>query len=153
MRIEKFLKKAGAQFEKHRHSKVYTAQELAAEEHISGHTVAKSVAVHADDRRLLCVLPASYKVDFARLAEQLRVKRCRLVEETELAELFPDVKLGTEPPFGKLYGLETVVDKRLTDCQAITFAAGTYRKAIRMPYPEYARIAEPKVLDFAVQPS
>ncbi|MHC4561559.1 MAG: aminoacyl-tRNA deacylase [Planctomycetota bacterium] len=150
MRIEKFLKNAGASFEKHRHAKAFTAQELAAEEHISGHKVAKSVAITADNRRLLCVLPASCKVDLNRLAEMLDASECHIADEAELEQLFPDVKVGAEPPFGNLYGLPTVVDERLTHCEMITFSAGTYRKSIRMPYREYARLAEPQVLDFAM---
>ena len=149
MKIEKFLKKAGVAFETHRHPKAFTAQELAHEEHVTGHAVAKSVAVHADGRNVLCVLPASCRVDFTKLSGALGATKCGLVSEDELTELFPDVKVGAEPPFGSLYGLETVVDERLAQCECITFSAGTYRKAIRMSYAEYARLAEPKVLDFA----
>lgn len=152
MKVEKFLKKAGAEFTKHRHPKAYTAQELAAEEHVSGHNVAKSVAVHADDRCLLCVLPASCRIDLGRLAASLSAEQCRIAGEDELAELFPDVKLGAEPPFGNLYGLKTIVDKRLTECETITFCAGSYSKAIEMPFEEYSRLAEAQVLDFAVAP-
>ncbi len=149
MKVEKFLKQAGAKFAKHRHPKAYTAQELAAEEHVSGHHVAKSVAVHADDHCVLCVLPASCRIDLARLAAGLDAKQCRVASEDELTELFPDVKVGTEPPFGHLYGLATVVDERLTRCETITFCAGTYSKAIEMPFSEYSRLANPQVLDFA----
>jgi len=150
MDTEKFLKEAGVKFEKHTHETAYTAQELAAEEHVSGDTVAKTVAVHADDRVVLCILPASYNVDLRILAKGLGAKKCRLADEKELTELFPDVEVGTEPPFGKPYGLETVVDEHLAQCQNITFKAGTYRKAIRMAYADYARLAEAKVLDFSV---
>ena len=77
-------------------------------------------------------------------------KECRIADEAELEQLFPDVRVGTEPPFGSLYGLPTVVDERLTHCEMITFSAGTHRKSIRMQYSEYARLAEPQVLDFAM---
>jgi len=153
MKVEKFLKKAGVKFSKHRHPKAYTAQELAAGEHISGHQVAKSVVVHADDRRVLCVLPASCRIDLTKLAAQLGVKHCRIAEEAELEELFPDVKLGAEPPFGHLYGLETVVDEHMTRCDNITFSAGDYSKAIEMSFSEYVRLSEAKVMDFALPAS
>ena len=71
MDVEKFLKEAGVDYEKHEHPVAYTAQELAAKEHVSGHTVAKSVAVYADGRCVLCVLPASCNIDLDRLAEGL----------------------------------------------------------------------------------
>ena len=150
MKIEKFLKKAGVPFEAHKHSKAYTAQELAHEEHVTGHAVAKSVVVHADGKTVLCVLPACCRVDLEKLASQLGANQCRLADEVEMEELFPDVKVGAEPPFGSLYGMSTVVDRHLSEREAVTFSAGDYRKAIRMAYDDYAKVAEPMILDFAL---
>lgn len=152
MKIEKYLKKAGVPFEVHKHGKAFTAQELAHEEHVTGHAVAKSVVVQADDRCVLCVLPASFRVDLPRLAGQLGANACKLADEPTLTELFPDVEVGAEPPFGNLYDLTTVVDQHLAGCEAITFSAGTYKKAIRMAYADYAKLVEPTVMDFALAP-
>jgi len=152
MKVEKFLKEANVAFEVHKHSKAYTAQELAHEAHVTGHAVAKSVVVDAGGQQVLCVLPASCRVDMGRLAEQLQVERCSLVDEATLEGLFPDVKVGAEPPFGSPYGLRTVVDRHLSECQTIVFCAGTYKKAIQMSYADYARVAEPEVFDFGLPP-
>ena len=150
MDVETFLKDAGVKYEEHEHPVVYTAQELAAQEHISGDAVAKAVAVQADGRYVLCVLPASGRIDLDKLGKGLRAKKCRLADEGELAKLFPDVEVGAEPPIGEPYGLETVADERLTRCEAITFNAGSHRKSIRMAYADYARLAAPKIMDFSV---
>jgi Ala-tRNA(Pro) deacylase len=150
MRIEKFLKNAGVSFEKHRHGRAFTAQELAAEEHVSGHRVAKSVVVHIDDKCVLCVLPASRRVDLEHLAVVFGAQQCSLANEAEMQQLFPDVELGAEPPFGGLYGLETIVDEQLTRCESITFPAGTHRKCIEMDYPDYADLVDPKVMTFSL---
>ena len=152
MPIEKFLKKAGVAYDLHKHPKAFTAQELAHEEHVSGHAVAKSVVVHADAQPVLCVLPASCRADLGKLAEQLGVQECRLADEAEMKSLFPDADVGAEPPFGSLYDVQTVVDRRLAQCETITFSAGTYKKAIRMTYADYAGLAGPTVLDFALPP-
>ena len=66
-----------------------------------------------------------------------------------LASLFPDVEVGAEAPFGKFYGLRTVVDKRLSAQPKIVFTAGTHRRAIEMDYADYARVAEPAEADFS----
>ncbi len=150
MNVESLLQDAGVDYVKHEHPVSYTAQELAAEEHVTGNAVAKPVIVHADDRIVMCVLPASCKVDLTRLAKALRAHQCRLADEAELAKLFPDVELGAEPPFGHAYGLETYVDERLARCDTVTFNAGSHEWAIRLPYAEYARLAEPIVLDFSL---
>jgi prolyl-tRNA editing enzyme YbaK/EbsC (Cys-tRNA(Pro) deacylase) len=58
------------------------------------------------------------------------------------------VEVGAEPPFGKPYGLRTLVDEHLAACDTITFNAGSHARAVQMPYDEYARLAEAEVLDF-----
>jgi Ala-tRNA(Pro) deacylase len=150
MQIESFLQDAGVQYVKHDHPVAYTAQEMAAEEHVSGDAVAKPVLVEADGRRILAVLPASCKVDLGKLAEAVGARNCRLVDEQEMAGVFPDVEVGAEPPFGEPYGLETVVDQRLAGQEQVTFAAGTHRQSIVMPWSEYARLAGARQADFAV---
>jgi Ala-tRNA(Pro) deacylase len=55
------------------------------------------------------------------------------------------------PPFGRLYGVPTYVDKSLTEDDFIVFEAGTHSDAIKMSYPDYARLAEPQVAEFAVK--
>ena len=150
MDVEKYLTEAGVRYTSLKHPEAYTAQEVAAEEHVSGDMVAKSVLVHADGKSVLCVLPASCKIDLGKLAETLEVKKCRLAEEAELGKLFPDMEIGAEPPFGKPYGLETFVDTRLSQCRTLTFTAGTHRQAIQVAYDDYAALAEAKVLDFAL---
>jgi len=150
MDIQKILREAKVKFEVQEHPPAYTAQEMAAQAHVTGDKVAKPVVVQADEQRYLCVLPASYKVDMAKLKKVLKAKKCRLVPEAEMAKIFPDIELGAEGPFGKPYGLPTLVDEHLTACDTITFAAGSHRHAIRMSYEDYARLAEPTVADFSV---
>jgi Ala-tRNA(Pro) deacylase len=149
MDIENFLKVSGVTYRKHEHPAAYTAQELAAEEHVSGKQVAKPVIVKADQRFVMCVLPAHRKIDMGKLAQGLSANRCELLAETEIARLFPDAEVGAEPPFGKPYGLQTVVDSELAGARTITFAAGNHHSAIQMAYCDYATLAEPSVFDFA----
>jgi Ala-tRNA(Pro) deacylase len=150
MDIEEFLRSAGVKFEKCEHSTAYTAQEVASEMHVTGDAVAKPVVVRADKRNVLCVLPASYKIDMGKLATILKAKKCELLQEGDVAKLFPDVEVGAEPPFGKPYGLDTMVDSHLAGSSMVAFPAGSHRRAIRMRYEDYARLAEAKVADFSV---
>ena len=149
MDIEKMLKDAGVKYEKHEHPTAYTAHDHAATEHVSESAVAKSVVVQADGRPVMCVLPANRRIDLAKLAAVLGARECRLATEAELATLFTDVEVGAEPPFGALYGLETVMDKSLEADEYIVFQAGTHEEAVKMTMAEYRRLAEPKVLSFA----
>ncbi len=151
MKISEYLKDKGAYFTLHEHPPAYTAQEVAAEEHVSGKMIAKTVVVRADDRYVMCVLPASYKLDMEKATKVIGAKKVRLADETEMAKLFPDVEVGAEPPFGNLYELTTLVDQHLTEGEEIVFAGGSHRQAIRMKYADYESLAEPKVADLAAQ--
>ena len=150
MKINDFLKERGVHFSVHEHPPTYTAQEVAAEEHISGDMLAKAVIVKAGDEHVMCVLSASYKLDMDKVADFLGVKSVRLADEGEMAELFPDVEVGSEPPFGNLYDLTTLVDEHLTADDEIVFQAGSHRQVIRMTYADYAGLAKPEVADLAV---
>ena len=82
----------------------YTAQDLAAKEHIPGQHVIKPVVVKADGRFLMCALPAPYRVDLGELRQQLGAEDISLADEDALKEIFNDCELGAEPPIGKMYG-------------------------------------------------
>ncbi len=150
MKIQDYLEEQKAKYTAHVHSPAFPAQEVAAEEHVSGNMLAKTVVVKAGDNYAMCVLPASYKLDMKKVAKAMKAKKVRLADEGEMAKLFPDVDVGAEPPFGNLYGLPTMVDKNLADGEEIVFQAGTHSHAIRMKYADYASLVKPAVFDLAV---
>lgn len=147
MKVEDYLREQGVWFERHVHAPAYTAQELAAEEHTPGANVAKAVIVRADGEYVMVVLPASHKLDMRKLAAALNCDACRLAEEEEMADLFPDVEIGSEPPMGNLYDITTVVDSHLAEDEQILFAAGSHRDAIAMDFADYERLVHPHVAD------
>lgn len=150
MDIGKYLSEHSVAFELHEHPPAYTAQEVAAEEHVSGNIMAKPVLVRAGDKYVMCVLPASYKLDMKKVAKAVKTRKVHLADEADLARVFPDMEVGAEPPFGKLYDLVTLVDEHLAGDDEIVFRAGTHRHSIRMKYADYAALAEPVVADLAV---
>jgi len=150
MKTDQFLIERGVRFRKHEHLPAYTAQEVAAEEHISGHKVAKTVIVRAGEEYAMCVLSASFKLDFDKVAKALGAKHVTLADETEMAELFPDVEIGAEPPFGIFYDMPTVVDARLAELDEITFQAQTHREAISMSFADYSELVRPMIADISM---
>ncbi len=54
------------------------------------------------------------------------------------------------PPFGNLYGMNVFVDETLTKDQEIAFNAGSHRELMRLAYEDFARVAKPTVLQFAL---
>lgn len=149
MQLEAFLESHRAAYEKLSHHPTYTAQGLAAEEHVPGMNVAKPVLVRTGEQFVMCVLPACCRVDLDQVAKATKQKRTRLATEQEMEKLFPDCELGAEPPFGNLFGLQTFMDESLKQDDYIVFQAGTHTQAIKMKRADYENIAKPVVASFA----
>ena len=149
-RLVDVLNQGKARYQIIHHPEAFTAQELAAIEHVKGKHHAKVVIVKADGELIMTVLPADHRVDLEAL-NRATGKRTALATETEFKTVFPDCAVGAMPPFGNLYGVSTYVDKSLTEDEFIIFEAGTHTDAIKMSYPDYTRLANPKAVEFAVK--
>lgn len=152
-RLEQLFRERGVQCKVTTHAEVYTAQEVAAVEHVSGYAVAKTVAVSADGTLVLVVLPAPHRVDITKVKRALGAKEVRLAKEEEFGRVFTDCEVGAMPPFGSLYGVPVHVDRTLTQDPQIVFRAGTHRETMTVAYADFERLERPQVGDFAAPPS
>ncbi|HWB54302.1 MAG TPA: YbaK/EbsC family protein [Tepidisphaeraceae bacterium] len=152
MLLQSYLDRIGVPYQISFHSPAFSAQDLAEKEHIPGSRIAKPVVVKADGCFVMCALPASCRVDFVELADELHAHHMRLADENELAQLFPDCQLGAEPPVGFLYGMPTWMDRSLMADDRIMFQAGTHESAVTLTMEDYRRIAQPELGEFAKGP-
>lgn len=149
MDVKEFLRQHRVDYRTTPHAKVYTAQEVAAVEHVPGDEVAKPVIVRREEGGYaMLVCPASYRVDLAKVGQMLG-GRIHLASEQEMRELFGDVELGAEPPFGSQYGIPTFVDESLAMQDHITFRAGRHTETITMSWQEYSELEQPRVVQIA----
>jgi len=149
-RLIDLLNQSKVRYEVLHHPEAFTAQELAAIEHVKGRSHAKVVMVKADGEVLMAVLPADLRIDLEKL-EKVVGRKTALATETDFQTLFPDCAIGTMPPFGQLYGVATYLDASLADADKIVFEAGTHSDAIKMRYADYERLAKPTTADFTVK--
>ena len=149
-KLEKYLHDNGVEFQVMTHRTSYTAQETAAAQGVKGREVAKVAMVHADSRIVMLVLPASFRIDFAKLKGLLGAREPRLATEEEFSGLFPDCNTGAMPPFGNLYDVPVYVDRSLAEDPEIVFPIGTHRETMKIAYKDYVRLAQPIIADFAV---
>jgi Ala-tRNA(Pro) deacylase len=145
MELLTYLDERGVDYKLTHHPVTYTAQKLAETEHVSGKMVIKPVLVQADDRFVLCAVPASRRVDLNAVQEVLHAKDVRLADEEKLQELFPDCEVGAEPPIGLLYGIQTIMDDSLTADRDVMFQACTHQDAVMMSMEDFQRIAQPEI--------
>lgn len=151
-RLEAYLRESNVPFEVQEHPLAFTAQEVAASEHVKGRAFAKVVMVVADGEMRMVVLPASEKVSFERLKEVIRAKHARLASEGEFVSRFIDCEPGAMPPFGHLYGVSVVVDDTLSKNERIVFQLGTHTTTMSVAYKDFASIERPLVADLGVAP-
>jgi Ala-tRNA(Pro) deacylase len=147
-KLKEFLKAQGVSYQVRSHPPRFTAQEVAAAEHVPGAEMAKVVIVSDADGSVMAVLPAPHHVDLKRLRDAAGRPGLRLAREGEFASLFLGCDPGAMPPFGNLYGLPVWVDESLTHDREIVFNAGTHEQTVHMAYADFVRLVQPKIAAF-----
>jgi len=150
-RLDAYLRENKVPFQVIHHPLAYTAQEVAAAEHVPGKMLAKLVMVFADGKLVMLALPAPHRADLNKAAVALGAREVRLAHEEEFAAAFPDCEVGAMPPFGNLYDLPVYVDNALAEDETIIFSAGTHTDTISMKYADFERLVKPTVAAFARQ--
>ena len=148
-KVKQMLGEAGVSYTVTKHPEAFTAQEVAAAEHVPGKAMAKVVIVMADKTPVMAVLPSSYRVNFDKLKALVGAKKVGLASEEEFAELFPDSEIGAMPPFGGPEDMPVYSDRVLEEDEKVTFNAGTHTDTVTIAYTDYTRLADPTVGDFA----
>ena len=142
-RLKDLLDREGVKYVSIAHSPAYTARETAEAAHVPGKDFAKTVMVHIDGRLAMAVLPASEKLDLARLKDAAGGRHVRLALESEFDRQFPGCEPGAMPPFGNLYGMRVFVAETLAADGEIAFNAGSHAELIRMAYKDFERLVQP----------
>jgi Ala-tRNA(Pro) deacylase len=145
------LDQGGMRYEERHHRAAYTAQEVAAAEHVSGHRLAKVVVAMADGRPVELVLPASRRVDLARLRQALGAGEVRLASEAEIEKIFPDCEVGAIPPLGHCREVPVLMDPALKVEGDIIMQAGTHEDAVRVRYEDWFALVHPRVASFTAE--
>jgi Ala-tRNA(Pro) deacylase len=147
-KLKEFLDANGVKYVSIIHSKAYTAQEVAASAHVSGKVMAKTVIVELDGEMAMSVLPADRKIVLQDLRELTGSDQVKFASEEKFKARFPDCETGAMPPFGKLYGMDVYVAESLSQNEEIAFNAGSHIEVIKLPYRDFDRLVEPKVVSF-----
>ena len=150
-RLQAFLAQHRIPFTVKQHPLAYTAQEIAASQHVSGKQLAKCVVAITDSGACLAVLPAHLRVDLAKLKALVKATRLSLAKEAQTRGIFTDVQPGAMSVFGHLYNVPTIVDKSLVSTERIVCNAGSHRETVTIRYEDFARHAKPRVGVFAMQ--
>jgi Ala-tRNA(Pro) deacylase len=145
-KLKLILDEAKVPYEVYSHALAYTAQEIAARQHVSGNELAKVVMIEADDQLVMGVIRGNDKIALHVVEESLNVRHARLATEDEFIARFPECEIGAMPPFGHLFGLNVYVDPALAKDEYIYFNAGNHVQTVRLRYKDFAKLVQPQVV-------
>ena len=145
-KLKSFLDENAVKYVTIRHSPAYTASEIAQSAHIPGRELAKTVMVKVGNNLAMVVLPASQRVDTARVSQAAGGENVVLAKEEEFRARFPGCEVGAMPPFGNLYGMKVFLSPRLAKDEEIAFNAGSHTELIRLRYDDYERMEKSAIV-------
>lgn len=147
-RLRAFLDEAKVPYTVMKHPTVYTAQEIAAAQHVPGRQLAKSVLVNTDRGPALAVLPAIYRISLKLLKGATGAKTLTIAKESDIKAAFPDVEVGAMSPFGTLYQVPVVAERSLESEESLVFNAGSHTETVKMRTRDFLALVKPQVAAF-----
>ncbi len=149
MMIADFLRDRGVWYRRHLHEPTGSASRRARSLGRPGMSVAKVTAIWDGRRPWLAVLPASHRIQVDRLSAILDGRPVRLIEEHHLERLFGDCQLGARPPFGQLYGIQSLIDLSLGQTSTILVSGNLCHESFEIRYRDYLALERPLPSRFA----
>ena len=149
-RVERLLNQHGVVFQVTRHEPVYTSEEAARVRGTPLTSGAKALIVKGEEGFVMFVVPADRKLDSHAVRRTKGWKKMRFATREEVMEL-TGLTPGSIPPFGSLFDLPTLCDRRLGENEVINFNAGDHAISVSMRYASYVQIEAPELGIFAVE--
>ncbi len=146
--VERLLREHGAAFDILRHEAVYTSEEAARVRGTSLSSGAKALICKADGRFMMFVLPADMRLASKQIRRERGWRKLRFAAREEMAEL-TGLEPGSIPPFGSLFDMPTLCDRRLRHNESINFNAGDHCISVSMRLDDYIRVENPEMGTFA----
>jgi len=149
--IVELLKRRNIWFETFEHEPVRTSEEAAKVRH--GYSLqqgAKAILLRVkisttEKKFVMLVLPGDARFDSGKVKNLLKPKDIRFATEEEVIAATGGVLPGGVPPFGNLFGIETIADPKILEQEKIVFNAGDRSFSIAMKSADYIFIVNPRV--------
>ncbi len=149
-RVQELLRQHGAAFDVSRHEPVYTSQAAADVRGTSLASGAKALICKGNDKFVMFVMPADLKLASKAVRKSLGWRKLRFANRDEVLRL-TGLEPGSIPPFGSLFSLETLCDRRLGLNKEINFNAGDHCISVSMSCEDYLDAESPELGDFGQQ--
>jgi Ala-tRNA(Pro) deacylase len=137
--VKDFLAQKSVDYDMVSHPHTGSSHESAEASHVNEDHIAKAVIVKDESGYAMVVVPASNWVEIKHLRNELD-RDFKLVEENELAKLFPDCEPGAIPPLGSAYQVDTFLDEELTTLANVYFEAGDHENLVHISGDNFKKL-------------
>jgi len=137
--LREFLARRNADYEIIEHPRTGSAMRTAEVARVPGEQMVKGVIVEDEQGYLMAVLPATHRLDVGKLSHLLG-RRLGLATEPELGSVFADCELGSVPPVGGAFGIDSVMDQTVAAQKDVYFESGDHGEVIHMGGDAYRRL-------------
>ena len=137
--VQTRLSQAGVQYEIIEHPRTSNSTHTAEAAHVPGASLAKSVVLEDGEKYLLAVVPATHSVDLGALHRRFG-HVIGLASEEQIGRLFADCEPGAVPPFGQVYGIETILDEAFVDAEEVYFEGGDHRALVHVNGSDFLKL-------------
>lgn len=138
-RLEEFLEASGLPYEIRAHPRSDYSAQTARRSHVPLEQFAKPVLLADEYGYVLALVPATQRIDLARIGAALH-RTLELASEVEIDGLFRDCEPGALPALGQPYEIPTVYDDALRGLGEIYFEAGGHADVVRMRGADYLEL-------------
>ena len=140
-RLRWYLNQSGLPYEVLPHPHSRSSLETAREAHVRPEKFVKPVLLEDEGGYVMAVVPASARIDLARLGEQMH-RDFELASEEEIEELFPDCAAGAMPALGAPYRIPTVYEDSLAGLRDVYFEAGDHEDVVHMRAGDFMKLLD-----------
>ncbi len=139
--LVKELSKHGIAYDIINHSYANSSLHAANLARIPAEKMVKPVVLEDDMGYVMALVPANQYLKINELNMVLN-RNMGLANETELNYVFTDCERGAIPPVGEAYGMTTVVDYGLEECNDVYIEAGNHTDLLHLSGSGFRKLVE-----------
>lgn len=137
-----------ASYQDYEHVAVLTSEEAAKARNTTIEQGAKALVMYADKKPIMLVVSAATSADLHAFKQLYKVKDLRMASKDEVKAI-THLEVGSIPPFGSFFKIDTYVDSKLASNTEIVFNAGLHTKSIKIKYADWLKLENPTVGEFS----
>jgi Ala-tRNA(Pro) deacylase len=151
-KLLELFQKESVEYKLFEHEPVHTSEQASKVRNVELKSGVKAMVLKTREGKYLLVdIAADRKIDFAKL-EKIVLKHLRFATRDEVTNV-TRCEPGSVHPFGRLFGLETILDKSVLENDRVNFNIGLLTKSVQIPCSDLVRVLRPDVTsDFSRTP-